>query len=548
MASSDSESYQSEDLNMEPINCLIKKYPQNFNSVGEYWTFIKENDQSKLDMFEIFARHGHHGYIRIINYFRSAEVKKFPTTNELLDHFNKVLCNDIKYLKGTLESDNFIIYSGDLEKANQEGESSESDDMPDLIATEECIEQEAPSSSSKSSKKKNKKKNNKNKNKNNGNNNNNNENVSANANASSKTEDTDRLKELLQATIISDNAKNEKKLKKMAKNSESKKFDKARDDDYFDGYGDLSIHVEMISDYSRTETYRKGIEDSGLVKDKIVLDVGAGSGILSMFAARAGAKHVYAIEPSAVATDAQEIISENGLGDKITIVRKLSEDLTLEDLDGNKPDVIISEWMGYFLYFEGMLPSVIKARQFFGNTALMLPQKCTLNLGLLTHQEYYDDIYKKWTDPKLNPWGFKFSPLARYQHTGDSLVDTVPHWQVTGDVKIHELDCNTADHDDVDFHSKFKFTDLKGKSSPFKIYGVVGWFSTNFTDKIVLDTSPKAENTHWRQTIFLFKKPVDHAADELEGSIDVRRLDNNRDLDIRLKIPSKKINQTFMMD
>merc|ERR1719454_2216132 len=189
-------------------------------------------------MFEIFSRHGHHGYIRIINYFRSAAPKKFPTTNELLDLFNKELCHDIKYLKGSQESDNFIIYSGDLEKANQEGASSESDDMPDLIATEECIEQEAPSSSSKGSKKKNKKKNNKNKNKNNGNNNNNNENVSANANASSKTEDTDRLKELLQATIISDNAKNEKKLKKMAKNSESKKFDKARDDDYFDGYGD----------------------------------------------------------------------------------------------------------------------------------------------------------------------------------------------------------------------------------------------------------------------------------------------------------------------
>ena len=371
-ASSNS-SYQSEEIPMKPIKCLINKYPQTFPSVGAYWKFIHENDNSKLNMFDIFQRHGHHGYIRIINYFRESKPKFFPNTNDLLELYNKELCENIKYLKGSEDGDDFIIYSGDLEERIV----SESDDMPDLIPTEQCIDrnekvvEEQPSSSSK--KKRNRKKKGKG-------------NANANANATdnkdavpeSTVEKTDRLQELLQATIISDNKQNESKLKK--KIQESKKFDNARDDDYFDGYGDLSIHVEMISDFSRTETYRKGIEDSGLCKDKIVLDIGAGSGILSMFAARAGAKHVYAIEPSAVASDAQEIITENGLADKITIVRKLSEDLTLEDLDGNKPDVIVSEWMGYFLYFEGMLPSVIKARQFFGNTALMLPQKCTLNL------------------------------------------------------------------------------------------------------------------------------------------------------------------------
>ena len=147
----------------------------------------------------------------------------------------------------------------------------------------------------------------------------------------------------------------------------------------------------MLSDFVRTDTYRRGIMAAG-IKDKIVMDVGAGTGILSIFAVQAGAKHVYSIEPSAVASDMQEIINDNGYADKITIIRKMSEDLTLEDFDGNKPDFIVSEWMGYFLYFEGMLPSVIKARQMFGDTAKMLPSNGTLRLSLLTDEKYYRKV------------------------------------------------------------------------------------------------------------------------------------------------------------
>lgn len=46
----------------------------------------------------------------------------------------------------------------------------------------------------------------------------------------------------------------------------------------------------------RTLSYRSAIYNSKhLFKDKIVLDVGCGTGILSMFAAKAGAKHVYGV-------------------------------------------------------------------------------------------------------------------------------------------------------------------------------------------------------------------------------------------------------------
>lgn len=58
----------------------------------------------------------------------------------------------------------------------------------------------------------------------------------------------------------------------------------------------IGIHEEMLKDQVRTLTYRNAMyHNKHLFKGKIVLDVGCGTGILSMFAARAGAKHVYGV-------------------------------------------------------------------------------------------------------------------------------------------------------------------------------------------------------------------------------------------------------------
>merc|ERR1719169_276580 len=62
-------------------------------------------------------------------------------------------------------------------------------------------------------------------------------------------------------------------------------------DYYFDSYSHFGIHEEMLKDEVRTQTYRNSIlENKHLFKDKIVLDIGCGTGILSLFPASAGAK------------------------------------------------------------------------------------------------------------------------------------------------------------------------------------------------------------------------------------------------------------------
>lgn len=89
--------------------------------------------------------------------------------------------------------------------------------------------------------------------------------------------------------------------------------------DYFTSYAYNGIHESMLKDSIRTDSYRDFVyENKHVFKDKVVLDVGCGTGILSMFCAKAGAKKVIAVDNSNIIDRAKEIVYDNGLGDVIT--------------------------------------------------------------------------------------------------------------------------------------------------------------------------------------------------------------------------------------
>lgn len=128
------------------------------------------------------------------------------------------------------------------------------------------------------------------------------------------------------------------------------------------------------------------MKNKHLFVDKIVLDVGAGTGILSIFAARAGAKHVYAVDNANIATHARTIIKENGLSDKITVIKGKIEDIVLPV---EKVDIIISEWMGYFLLYESMLDCVLWARdKYLTPEGLLFPDRAVLYIAAIEDEEY----------------------------------------------------------------------------------------------------------------------------------------------------------------
>lgn len=148
----------------------------------------------------------------------------------------------------------------------------------------------------------------------------------------------------------------------------------------------------------RTKAYQRAIEENPEVfKGKIVMDIGAGTGILSIFAARSGAKHVYAIENAEISYFAEEIIKQNGFADKITVLKGKVEEVKLPV---KEVDIIISEWMGYFLLYESMLDCVLWARDTYLNkkTGKMFPDKCIMYVAAIEDERYRNQKLNFWKD------------------------------------------------------------------------------------------------------------------------------------------------------
>jgi protein arginine N-methyltransferase 3 len=161
---------------------------------------------------------------------------------------------------------------------------------------------------------------------------------------------------------------------------------------YFESYSYFSIHREMLGDIPRTSAYRTALEaNPGLLRGARVLDVGCGTGILSLFAARAGADAVVGVDGSArMAGVAASLAAANGYGPGaggepgvVTIVSGKIEDLEVLPLE--QFDVIVSEWMGYCLLFESMLDTVLDARdRFLKPGGALLPDVATFHIAGVT--------------------------------------------------------------------------------------------------------------------------------------------------------------------
>ncbi|KAG8214938.1 S-adenosyl-L-methionine-dependent methyltransferase [Butyriboletus roseoflavus] len=363
-----------------------------------------------------------------------------------------------------------------------------------------------------------------------------------------------------------------------------------RDDDthYFQSYGYNDIHAVMIQDKVRTSSYASFILTNPILfRDAIVLDVGCGTGILSLFAAKSGAKHVYAVEASDVAEKAEKIIQANGLENIITVIRGKVEEITLPD-DIDHVDIIISEWMGYALLYESMLDSVLHARERFlrPNGGVMAPSQCRIMLALCEGNEIMKDRVDFWNDV----YGFDLSEMA-HDVCKDAIIDVVGLESVISEpCLLKDLHLRSITARQLDFASSFSLT----STSPMrtKIHAFVLYFDTFFTTTgdplspdvpvrsikdgdvtlaevwpiagkpppkrrasvgpglkereekrvISFSTGPMSQSTHWKQTLFLLKDPI--SAEEgtiVSGTFYCKKSEgNSRELDIEIHYSVRK--------
>jgi predicted RNA methylase len=139
----------------------------------------------------------------------------------------------------------------------------------------------------------------------------------------------------------------------------------------------------MLADEVRLQAYKGAIYE--ISRDKVVVDVGAGTGVLSVFAAEAGASKVYAIEKADIYKRCKKEVNKKGLEKTIKVMNCLAEEAPLEKATA---DVIISEWMGFFLLFERMLPSVLAVRNMtLKEGGTMIPGKAKLLIAAATIQD-----------------------------------------------------------------------------------------------------------------------------------------------------------------
>merc|ERR1719259_293024 len=291
----------------------------------------------------------------------------------------------------------------------------------------------------------------------------------------------------------------------------------------------------MLKDEVRTLTYRNSMwHNKHLFKGKVVLDVGCGTGILSMFAAKAGAKHVYGVDMSGIVEQATKIVANNGLADSVTIIRGKIEEI---QLPVEKVDVIISEWMGYCLFYESMLDTVLYARdKWLAPTGLMFPDKATLYVCAIEDRQYKDDKINWWDDV----YGFDMSCIKKVA-LQEPLVDVVDRNQVvTNSCLLKEIDIQTCTKADIPFQSDFV---IQLKRNDY-VQALVTFFNIEFTHchkRVGFSTAPEAPYTHWKQTVFYLQDYLTcKKGEELSGSFKMTPNERNvRDMDFEISIDFK---------
>jgi len=303
-------------------------------------------------------------------------------------------------------------------------------------------------------------------------------------------------------------------------------------DYYFDSYAHFGIHEEMLKDEVRTLSYRNSMwHNKHLFKGKVVLDVGCGTGILSMFAAKAGAAKVIGVDMSSIAEHATKIVSDNGLADTVTIIRGKVEEITLPV---DKVDIIISEWMGYCLFYESMLDTVLYARdKWLAEGGLMFPDKASLYVCGLEDRQYKDDKINFWDDV----YGFDMTSIKK-NALNEPLVDSVDANQVvTNSCLIKEIDIQTCTKEDIPFSSPYN---LQVRRNDY-MHALVCYFNIEFSKchkRVWFSTAPESPYTHWKQTVFYLEDYLACKKGELvTGTFKMKPNTRNvRDLDFEVSI------------
>lgn len=262
-------------------------------------------------------------------------------------------------------------------------------------------------------------------------------------------------------------------------------------------------HFEMLADTERNDAFQKAIEKA-VTKESVVLDIGTGSGLLAMMAARAGANQVIACElHSKLAETAKEITRLNGFEKAIKIFSKKSTKLEVGKELPVKADVVISEIIDVGVLGEAVIPSIRHAVQNLAKPgAKLIPAKVML----------YGQLIEIPSRSKVAPIrkisGFDLSPFDKYRIPGEYI-------KINLKAEKHKVLSPIISLFEVDFYNLPPFYSAeKPRQIPLNIsisengnvQAIVFWFDLYLDEEIMVSSRQDGELEHWGQALFCFDK------------------------------------------
>ena len=277
----------------------------------------------------------------------------------------------------------------------------------------------------------------------------------------------------------------------------------------------ISVQACLLHDTPVIEKFKQIFSNPQIIEGKNVLEIGAGTGLFSMIAAKEGkAKHVYSWEPSKMSIYTKENIRDNNLEDKVSVLTGPFEELQIED----QIDIIFTATFNFGLVFESLYSDFVKAKEKFGtDSTIVFPSNislfvCGATKSMLNIPNYWDK----------SVYGFDYKAMKTMN---DNLAETL----LMAPCRICTNNCNYLNiktnekNDPFTLGNSFELTVTKDGN----LQSLVTWFDLHFSidqnNEVVISTSPYEIDTHWVQLDFPLPHIIDvKAGDKIHGSITSR--------------------------